>query len=70
MVELCQCISKSQIKPIPGFDSEKWLREARAEIQRETEGMTPEQRREHQRQIVEEDIRWRAERAKGDRSKK
>ena len=23
----------SQIKPIPGFDSEKWLREARAEIQ-------------------------------------
>ena len=30
----------SQIKPIPGFDSEKWLRKRRAEIQRENEGMT------------------------------
>ena len=53
----------SQIKPIPGFDSRKWLRNARAEIRRETEGMTDEQIRERLRQIVDEDIRWRAERA-------
>jgi len=57
-------IDWSQIKPIPGFDSKKWLRKRRAEIQRETEGMTDEQIRENLRQAVERDIRWRAERAK------
>jgi hypothetical protein len=56
----------SQIKPIPGFDSEKWLRKVRVEIQREQEGMTDEQIREHLRQVVDEDIRWRAERAKAE----
>ena len=60
----------SQIKPIPGFDSEKWLRKRRAEIQRENEGMTDEQIREHLRQVVEEDIRWRAERAKAESTDK
>jgi len=30
----------SEIKPIPGFDSAKWLRKVRRDIQRETEGMT------------------------------
>ena len=33
----------SQIKPIPGFDSKKWLRKRHAEMQRETEGMTSEE---------------------------
>jgi len=60
----------SQIKPIPGFDSKKWLRKARAEIKRETEGMTDEQIRERLRRIVEEDIRWRAERTKAESTNK
>ena len=54
----------SQIKPIPGFDSKKWLRKRHAEMRRETEGMTDEQRREHLRQVVERDRVRRAERAK------
>ena len=54
----------SQIKPIPGFDSEKWLRKRHAEMRRETEGMTEEQIRERELQIVEEDRLRRAERAK------
>ena len=54
----------SQIKPIPGFDSEKWRKKRHAEIRRETEGMTNEQIRERLRQVVEEDRRWREERAK------
>jgi hypothetical protein len=33
----------SQIKPIPGFDSKKWLRKRHVEMQRETEGMTSEE---------------------------
>ena len=33
----------SEIKPIPGFDSQKWLRKRHAEMQRETEGMTDEE---------------------------
>ena len=44
----------SQLKPIPGFDSKKWLRKVRAEIQRENEGMTREQIRERQRQASEQ----------------
>jgi len=60
----------SQIKPIPGFDSEKWLRKRRAEIQQETAGMTHEQIREHLRQVVEEDTRWRKERARAESADK
>ena len=56
----------SQIKPIPGFDSKKWLRKRRAEIQRETAGMTDEQIRERELRIVEEDRERRAERAKSE----
>ena len=37
----------SKIKPIPGFDSLKWKREAQAEIYRETEGMTRKEIREY-----------------------
>jgi len=51
----------SQIKPIPGFDSLKWKREIQEKIYEETKHMTPEQRRERERQAVERDIRWRAE---------
>ena len=60
----------SQIKPIPGFDSKKWLRKRHAEIQRETEGMTDEQVREYYRQAVERDIRWRADAAKAESADK
>jgi hypothetical protein len=56
----------SQIKPIPGFDSKKWLRKVRAEIQRETEGMTDEQIRERQRQAAERADQRRAEREKAE----
>ena len=49
---------------IPGFDVLKWKEENQARILRETEGMTDEQIRERLRQAVEQDIRWRAERAK------
>ena len=41
------------IQPIPGFDSQKWLRKVRAQILRETEGMTDEQIRERRRQASE-----------------
>jgi hypothetical protein len=51
----------SQFKPIPGFDSLKWKQERQAEIYEETKHMTPEQRRERERQAVERDKRWRAE---------
>ena len=58
----------SEIKPIPGFDSKKWLRKRHAEMRRETEGMTDKQIRERELQIVEEDRQQReqfwAERAK------
>ena len=49
---------------IPGFDVLKWKEENQARIRRETEGMTDEQIRERRRQVVEQDKRWRAERAK------
>jgi hypothetical protein len=54
----------SQIKPIPGFDSKKWIRKRHAEIQRETEGMTDEQIRERHRQAAERADQRRAEREK------
>jgi hypothetical protein len=60
----------SQLKPIPGFDSRKWLREVRAEIQRENEGLTDEQIRERLRQSSEymrkEREQYWAERAKAE----
>jgi len=43
----------SQIKPIPGFDSLKWKRENQERIYEETKDMTPEQRRERERQSSE-----------------
>jgi hypothetical protein len=43
----------SQLKPIPGFDSRKWIRKRHAEIQRENEGLTDEQIRERLRQSSE-----------------
>jgi hypothetical protein len=60
----------SQIKPIPGFDSKKWLRKVRAEIQRENEGLTDEQIRERELQSSEymrkECEQYWAERAKAE----
>ena len=56
----------SQIKPIPGFDSLKWKREVQTEIYEETKHMTPAQRREHTRKILEKDERWQAVYAKAD----
>jgi len=44
----------ADIKPIPGFDSQKWLRKVRARIRRETEGMTDEEVREYFRKGSEE----------------
>ena len=44
----------SEIKPIPGFDSLKWLRKVRKQIYEETKDMTPEQLRERERRISEE----------------
>jgi len=44
----------ANIKPIPGFDSKKWLRKVRAQIHRETEGMTDEEVREYFRKGSEE----------------
>jgi len=46
-------IDFSKIKPIPGFDSLKWIRKVRAQILRETAGMTDEQIRERGRLISE-----------------
>ena len=54
-------LDMSQFKPIPGFDSLKWKQERQAKIYEETKHMTPEQRRERERQAVERDKRWRAE---------
>jgi hypothetical protein len=44
----------ANIKPIPGFDSQKWLRKTRARIRRETEGMTDAEVREYFRKGSEE----------------
>lgn len=49
---------------IPDFDVLKWKQENQARIRRETEGMTREQIRERLRLSVEEDICYRAKRAK------
>jgi hypothetical protein len=46
-------IDWSQIKPIPGFDSKKWLRKRHAQIYEETKDMTDEQIRERLRQSSE-----------------
>ena len=44
----------SEIKPIPGFNSQRWLRKVRTQIYNETKDMTPEQRLERERRISEE----------------
>ena len=44
----------SRIKPIPGFDSRKWLRKVRTQILRDTEGMTSEEVCEYFRKGSEE----------------
>jgi hypothetical protein len=56
----------AQIKPIPGFDSKKWLRKRHAEIHRENEGLTDEQIRERLRQGLEEFVRRRTEQAQAE----
>ena len=43
----------SEIKPIPGFDSMKWLRKVRAKIYKETKDMTSEEVCEYYRQASE-----------------
>jgi len=55
-------IDLSQIKPIPGFDSLKWIQKVRAKILRETEGMTTEQILERLRQVSERAEQRREER--------
>jgi len=37
-----------QIKPIPGFDSEKWQEQRHVEMHRENQGMTAEQIRKRE----------------------
>jgi hypothetical protein len=44
----------SKIKPIPGFNPQRWLRKVRTQIYNETKDMTPEQRLERERRISEE----------------
>ena len=44
----------AEIKPIPGFDSLKWLRKVRRQIYEETKDMTPEQVLERTRRASEE----------------
>ena len=56
----------SQIKPIPGFDSKKWIRKVHAEMHRENAGMTDEQIRERELQAAERADQRRAERAKAE----
>ena len=53
----------SQTKPIPGFDSQKWLRKVRAQIHEETKDMTSAEVCEYFRKGSEElqaDIRRRS----------
>jgi hypothetical protein len=57
-------LDMSKFKPIPGFDSLKWKREVQEKIYEETKNMTPEQRRERERQAVERGEQRRAEREK------
>ena len=49
-----------EIKPIPGFNSQRWLRKVRTQIYRENQGMTPEQILERERQAVAEGDKRRA----------
>ena len=58
----------AEIKPIPGFDSAKWLRKVRRDIQRKTEGMTDEEVRAYFNQAGERDIQRRAEREKAEKA--
>jgi hypothetical protein len=42
------------IKPIPGFNSQRWLRKVRTQIYRESLEMTPEQISEREQQTGEQ----------------
>jgi len=44
----------SQIKPIPGFHPQKWLRKVRAQINEKTKDMTSEEACEYFRKSSEE----------------
>jgi hypothetical protein len=63
-------LDMSKFKSIPGFDSLQWKQEVQAKSYEEMKHMTPEQRRERERQAVEEGNKRRAEllprRAAGD----
>jgi len=43
----------TEVKPIPGFDSLKWMREVQAKIYEETKDMTWDEQRERLRQASE-----------------
>jgi len=58
----------SEIKPIPGFDSAKWLRKVRRDIQRKTEGMTDEEVRAYFNQAPERYEKSKAEREKAEKA--
>ena len=58
----------SEIKPIPGFDSTKWLRKVRRDIQRRTEGMTDEEVRNYFNQAPERYEKSKAEREKAEKA--
>jgi hypothetical protein len=59
-------IDWNKFKPIPGFDSLKWKQEVQAKIYEETKHMTPKERRERLRRMLEPDERWREAYAKAD----
>jgi len=44
--------ARAEIKPIPGFDPQKWLRKVRKQIYEEIKDMTSEQRCEYFRQAA------------------
>jgi len=55
-----------EIGMYPGFDTVELKRKIQSEIYEETKHMTPAQRREHTRKILEKDERWREVYAKAD----
>jgi len=57
-----------EIKPIPGFDSAKWLRKVRRDIQRKTEGMTDEEVRAYFNQAGERFKKHREELEKAEKT--
>ena len=57
-----------EIKPIPGFDSAKWLRKVRRDIQRKTEGMTDKEVCDYFNQAGERFEKRRAELEKAEKA--